>query len=90
MKIKFKATSQKIYLITLIVFIFFNLVLLFFVSQFVYNNVYKIMFMSREDLLLHSNIKVEDIDLNKFDEVVGKIKERQNKSDIQISHDIFY
>jgi len=90
MNIKIKFTPSKIYLISLLVFLLINLIVLFFVFQYIYSNVYKTMFMSREDLLLHSNIKVEDIDLNKFDTVVNKIKEKQNKKDITVDYNIFF
>lgn len=90
MNTKIKATPQKIYIITLITFLLVNLVLLFFAAQYVYKNVYQTMFMSRDDLLLHSVIKVEDIDLNKFENVVSKIKEKQNKPDIKLDYDVFF
>ena len=89
MKYKFKFTTRKIFKIIFILLFCVNLVTLFYSYTFIKSQVFSTMFMSREELLKQSNIKVEDIDLDKFNKVIEKIDNKQKLEDIKNINPIF-
>ena len=88
-KMKFKFTTVKIFKLIFAGFFVINLVIAFFVYNFIRNQVYGTMFISREELLQNSNLKVEDIDLERFNTVIKSIDEKQNVDDIKEVNNIF-
>lgn len=89
MKIKIKFTTGKIFKLIFAGLFVINLVIIFFVYNFIRSQVYGTMFMSREELLQQSNLTVEDIDLERFDKVIKAIDEKQAVNDIKEINNIF-
>ena len=89
MKAKIKFTTQKIFNTILATLFVLNLVAIFFVYNFTRSQVFDTMFMNREDLLKQSNLTVEDIDIERFQNVVQKIDKKKNVDDILFIKKIF-
>lgn len=89
MKIKIKFTQGKIFKLIYAGLFIINLVIIFFVYNFIRSQVYGTMFMGREELLQQSNLTVEDIDVERFDKVIKTIEEKQAPGDVKEINNIF-
>jgi hypothetical protein len=86
---KIKITTKNVFKSLFYVLLILNVVIIIFVVQFMRTKVYKTMFMSREELLEQSNLSVENIDIDSFNEVVKKIDKKNQNRDIEVGKNIF-
>ncbi len=86
---KIKITTKNTFKALFYSLLLVNIVLIIFVVQFIQAKVYKTMFMSREELLEQSNLSVENIDIDSFNEVVEKIDKKNENRNINIERNIF-
>jgi len=73
---KIKISYNKIFSYFYIASAFFGVIVIVFVSLFLYKNFYKTITSSQEILILRREIVTEDIDINRFDEIIKKIEEK--------------
>jgi len=73
---KFKLSFSKIFFYFYFLIIFFSIIIFIFVFSFLYKNFYKTITHSQEVLLLSKEVVMEDIDMDKFIEVIKKIEEK--------------
>ena len=83
---KLKISYNKIFFYFYIASALLGVVVLILVSLFLYKNFYKTITSSQEILILRREVVTEDIDINKFDEIIKKIEEKTKarRSDIFI------
>jgi len=72
--IKLKLSGGKIFGYFYFLIIFFSIIILIFVFLFLYKNFYKTITHSQEVLLLSKEVAMEDINIDKFTEVIKKIE----------------
>lgn len=89
MKIKLKFTIKNFFKIIFLALIIVNFILISFSVKFIKSQIYDTMFMSREELLKQSNLKVEDVDIDDFNEIIEKIKTKKEIGDIKVENNIF-
>jgi uncharacterized membrane protein YqiK len=69
-----KATSGRLLLYFYSSIVIIGAIVFIFASLFLYKNFYQTITRSQEILVLRREVAVEDIDMNKFDEIVKKIE----------------
>jgi uncharacterized membrane protein YqiK len=69
-----KATSGRLLLYFYSSIVIIGVIVFIFASLFLYKNFYQTITRSQEILVLRREVAVEDIDMNKFDEIVKKIE----------------
>ena len=74
--LKLKISYNKIFFYFYIVSVLFGVAIFVLVSLFLYKNFYKTITYSQEILVLRREVVTEDIDMNKFDEIIKKIEEK--------------
>ncbi|MBI4812030.1 hypothetical protein HY798_01065 [Candidatus Falkowbacteria bacterium] len=73
---KIKITPQKINFYFFLSIITIIIIILFLISLFLYKNFYQTITQSEEVLILRGQLAFETIDINKFEEVIEKIKQK--------------
>jgi len=69
-----KATNGRLLLYFYSSIVIIGVIILIFATLFLYKNFYQTITRSREILVLRREVASEDIDMNKFDEIVKKIE----------------
>lgn len=60
-------------------------IIFIFVTLFLYNNFYKIIIQSEEVVILKSQVAPVDINMNKFNNILEKLKEKTKEKNLDIS-----
>jgi len=66
MKINLKINQKNITLLSIVLILIGNLILIFFILSYLYENVYKIIYLDENYILSQNNYKEVDINMNKF------------------------
>ena len=74
--IKLEIYSYKIFSYFYFLMVIIGVVAFIFVSLFLYKNFYQTITQSQEVLILRREVAIEDIDMDKFDAIIKKIKEK--------------
>lgn len=69
-----KATNGRLLLYFYSSIVIIGVIILIFATLFLYKNFYQTITRSEEILVLRREVAAEDIDMNKFDEIVKKIE----------------
>lgn len=69
-----RISSSKIFLYFYSLIIIIGLIVFIFVSLFLYKNFYQTIASFQEVLVLRREVAIEDIDMNKFEEIIKKIE----------------
>ena len=69
-----KVSISKIFVYFYVSLAVLGLVIIVYVSLFLYKNFYQTIISSEEVLVLRREVAIEDIDMNKFEEIVKKIE----------------
>ena len=73
---KIKISYNKIFSYFYIASALFGIIILVLVTLFLYKNFYKTITNSQKILVLRREVVTEDIDINRFDEIIKKIEEK--------------
>jgi len=73
---KLKISYNKIFFYFYVVSALLGVAVFTLVSLFLYKNFYKTITNSQEILVLRREVVTEDIDINRFDEIIEKIEEK--------------
>ncbi|MDD5031844.1 MAG: hypothetical protein PHR36_02240 [Patescibacteria group bacterium] len=71
-----KISTGKIFIYFYSFIIIFSFVIFICVSLFLYKNFYQTITQSQEVLVLRREVAIEDININKFEEIVEKIEKK--------------
>ena len=89
MSLKFKINSRKIINFSYIVIVVSNLILLFLLVKFIKEQVYSTYFVD-EEYLQSQKLKAEsDLNIDKFNEVIGKIEDKQRPKELSDIKNVF-
>lgn len=73
---KLKLTPQKINFYFYVFLIFFGILITYSLFTFLYKNFYETITQSEEILILQGKVIIETVDINKFNEVIGKLDQK--------------
>jgi len=89
MKINFKINQKNIIFLSILVTLIGNLILIFFIVSFLYENVYQIIYLDENYILSQSNYKEDDINMNKFKSAEEFITDKNKVNKIESLNNIF-
>jgi uncharacterized membrane protein len=73
---------KKMFFMYYVLMILLSLVIITYVSVFLYKNFYQTITQSEEIILLKKEVSAEDIDMNKFDKMILSIEEKQKTREV--------
>ncbi len=83
-KLKIKISFNRIFGYSYVIIIFIIIGSFSYVSYFLYNNFYKTITQTEEVLMLKEKVATEDINMNKFDQIIQNIKDKSLSKKLNI------
>jgi len=78
-----KLTPKKLSSLTATAIIFITLVILIFVSLFLYKNFYQTITQTKEIIILREKVAIDTVDIEKFNIIMNKLTEKTKPNELK-------